>query len=165
MRVTSFVRAGFTLIELLVVMTIFGFLLITATGLFFTLFVGQDKTSSGIIVKQQGDYALSQILTMIRSGAGIDSCTSSSLVVRNRDTKTTQFFAENNKIASNSGTYLTSQDLTVTDGPTFTCTNDDAGQISLVSVTFTLRKGDPAVDKARDIVTQVFAGSAGLRSY
>jgi hypothetical protein len=69
------------------------------------------------------------------------------------------------KIASISATsqYLTSGGLELTNGPTFNCTDSGDGSPAYVDVTFTLRKGTPGIDQARDIVEETFSTGTSVR--
>lgn len=157
-------RGGYTLIEMLVVIVLLVMLSMVGTSLFLNTLTASNKTSIALSVKQQGEYALSQMLNMIRGAVRIEACSTSSLTIRNADDGTTQFMVENTKLASNSGAYLTGDDVRVTAGPTFTCTQN--GDVyTFATVAFTLKKGDPQVDKPIDIVEESFTGGAAVRKY
>ncbi|MDQ3008298.1 MAG: prepilin-type N-terminal cleavage/methylation domain-containing protein [bacterium] len=174
--------AGFTLIELLVVVSLSVMLMLSASALFLTFLISNTKTSSTQMVKAEGEYAINQLEFLIRNSTDIitDSITGeqceagmNQLIVKSFDGGITAFFAEEDadgkyKIASNSGTYLTSgavELLNAADGTgiTFDCqrVNQDT---PYVTVSFTLRKGTPGIDADRDVVTQTFSTSVSTRS-
>jgi len=155
---------GYSLIEMLVVIVLLIMLAIVGTSLFVNTLTGSNKTTIALQLKQQGEYAMSQMLSMIRGSVRIESCGGSSIVIRNPDESTTQFFLENTKIASNSGSYLTGNELRVTAGPVFTCTEEN-GVYTFANITFTLKHGDPQVDKPIEVVEQAFVGGAAVRKY
>jgi hypothetical protein len=81
------------------------------------------------------------------------------------DSKETRFFEENDKIASNSGVYLTSTSVDLVDGPHFNCAKSDDQVLQYITINFTLRKGTPGIDQAKEISVATFSGSATVRSY
>lgn len=171
---------GYTLIELLVVITIFTLLSVAAVAFFLTTILGNDKVNSGISVKQQGDYALTSMVYMIRNATAVTACAAdhSSITILNRDGNSTTYTAPaNSRIASTSATtnYLTSSELRVnptdTTDPTlpplgnlFTCLPNNTDPTA-VTIRFILRKGTYGTTAARDITTQVFTTTVGLRRY
>ena len=156
--------AGFSLIEMLVVVTLLIIIALIGTNLFLGTLTSSNKAAIGLSLKQQGDYAMSSMVSMIRSAVRIESCSASSLTIRNPDGLTTQFTLANSKIASNSGNYLTGDDVAVTSGPTFTCTLENE-VYTFANISFTLKKGDIAVDKPIVVVQQSFTGGVGVRKY
>ena len=165
----SFVRVnpltqGFSLIEMLVVITLLVMLALIGVSLFLGTLTNANKATIALSLKQQGENAMSQMVNMIRSAARIESCSASSLTIRNPDGQTTQFTLSGTKIASNSGLYLTSDDVVVTAGPTFTCTLEN-GVYTFANITFTLKKGNSATDKPIEVVQQVFTAGVGVRKF
>ncbi len=179
-------HAGYTLIELLVVIALTVLLLIGGTSIFFTTLVGGGKTAAAEYVKQSGQHAMNQITFLIRNSRKLTlnsdlspvvcQTAMSSVGLLNYDTGTTYIKKEmdgngKERIASNSGSYLTPDDLTISSGPTFDCSPSSYGTSSwngaapTVTVRFTLRKGTPSVDKARDIVEIPFESSITLRNF
>ncbi len=180
-------QLGFTLVELLIVVTLTVMLMLTASTLFMTFLIGNTKTSTSRLVKAEGEYALNQIAFLIRNAIEIVQITDMTdpgfpagilrtcepnmgtiglkSIDGNITTLTRSIDPSDNdtKIASNSS-YLTSGDLTLTDGPTFDCTRSADGSSYYVTVTFSLRKGTPAIDQARDIVEQQFSTGVQVRS-
>ncbi len=168
---------GYTLIELIVVIGIVVILLITATGLFYTTLIGGGKTNSAEAVKQAGQYALNQMSYFVYNSRKLIpndedlTCAAGmvSLGIQNQDLGTTIFSAEtvlgNVRIASNSGSYLTPGNMTVSAGPLFNCTQTNTTSPPIIEISFTLQKGVAGVDKARDIVSIPFITNVTLRNY
>jgi prepilin-type N-terminal cleavage/methylation domain-containing protein len=168
---------GYTMIELIVVVGIVVILLITATNLFYTTLIGGNKTSSAEAVKQAGQHALGQLSYLVYNSRKLIpnnedlTCDANmvSLGVQNQDLGTTIFAAQtvagNVRLASNSGSYLTPENMTVSSGPVFTCSVPGNGSPPTINITFTLQKGVVGIDSPRDIVSVPFNTSVTLRNY
>lgn len=182
---------GFTLIELLIVVSLSVIIMLAASSLFMTLLIGNTKTSTTKLIKDEGDYALSQMEFLIRNATNLESitddlntsngCTTTvgAPVVRTCDATMCALGLESYdggttilgrvddngvaKIASNSG-YLTSDAVTLISGPVFSCSESPDGVSRYIGITFTLRKGTPGVDQPRDIVQQVFSTGVQIRN-
>lgn len=153
---------GFSLIEMLVVVTLLIMMSLTATSLFLNTLTGSNRTSVNLTVKQQGEYAMSQMVAMIRNAIRIESCSAGSLTILNQDGLTSTFALSGTQIASNSGVYLTGSDVYVSSGPVFTCTNSN-DVYTFANIAFSLKRGDPQTDKPVDIVEQSFTTGVGVR--
>jgi type II secretory pathway pseudopilin PulG len=170
-------KNGYTLVELVIVIAITIVLLVSATSLFFTTFVGGGKTASAEAVKQAGEYALSQMSYLIYNAhkltPNLDSITCaenmSSIGIQNQDLQTTVLqkvtTGSISRIASNSGIYLTPANMNVTAGPNFSCTRASDGSSAVISVTFTLQKGVVGTDNTRDIISIPFQTQMTMRNY
>ena len=122
------VNRGFTLIELLAVIALIG-LIGTITSQFFILgFRSQGRSEVGKEIKQNGDYALAVMESMIRNAAYIpdNQCygvnpSSRSVVIVNPDGYETTFDCSGTEIASNSSSTnpnsypLTNDKVTIAD--------------------------------------------------
>ena len=169
-------RSGFTLIELLIVVSITVILMLTASVLFMTFLISSSKINSAQLVKQEGRYALQQMEFLLRNALELlpneldQECEAdmSEIKFLSIDGGITSLGIEEvdgtNKIASNSGIYLTSNAVEVTNGPIFDCTQDSDQSHPHINITFTLRKGTPGLDQTRDIVEETFTTSTTLRS-
>lgn len=97
-------KYGFSLIELLVVITLIGIIGVITTQVFILGFRSQGKSEITKEVKQNGDYTLSVIESMVRNAVNIQAgCNQSvaQLPITNPDGYTTTFFcSEGDKIAS-----------------------------------------------------------------
>jgi len=175
----SLSSSGFTLIEMLVVISLVVMLMLVATSLFLTTLIGNTKTAISQNIKEEGEYALSQIEFLLRNAVALEenslgqTCTSgmSEIAFKSIDNGITTLLLEEDpndnhlKIASNSGIYLTSGGVDITEGPTFDCTQTTDLNQTHVKVSFTLRSGDPGVDDPRDIVQETFSTGVNLRSF
>jgi Tfp pilus assembly protein PilW len=143
-----------------------------AVNLFLTSILGGGKSSGLNEVKANGDFAITQMERMIRNAGRMETnneglvCQSnmSSISILNPDSQITTFSLDSNRIASNSG-YLTSSNLTVTSGPTFDCVRSNSSAPDIVTINFSLRKGNPAVDRQADIVEVDFTTAVQTRVY
>ena len=164
---------------MLVVISLVVMLMLVATSLFLTTLIGNTKTAISQTVKEEGEYALSQIEFLLRNAIALqeNSLTQTcqggmtEIVLKSVDSGITTLSLEEDpsdnhqKIASNSGVFLTSGGVDVISGPTFDCTQTtDLNQIH-VSVSFTLQSGDPGVDDPRDIIQETFSTGVNLRSF
>lgn len=169
-------QTGFTLIELLVVISITVIMMLTASVLFMTFLISNSKINGSQLVKQEGEYALNQIEFLLRNALEILPNSSSQeceenmteIKFKSLDGGITTLGIENdngtNKIASNSGIFLTSGAVTITQGPIFNCTQETDQSHPHINITFTLRKGTPGIDQERDITEETFNTGTTLRS-
>jgi prepilin-type N-terminal cleavage/methylation domain-containing protein len=173
-------HAGFTLIELLVVVSLSVMLMLTASTLFMSVLLSNNKATSSQQVKAEGEYALSQISFLIRNAIQLENyyadqakCQEdmTAIVLKSLDGGQTILFPETDpsdnkvKIASNSGIYLTSGAVTLTAGPVFNCYEGTDELSSYVQVEFSLRKGTPGQDDPKEISEETFRTSVNVRSY
>ena len=174
---------GFTLIELLIVVTLTVMLMLSASALFMTFLISGGKANTIQLVKNEGDHALNQMEFLLRNAIELQpnpasvpnpgqTCltTMNAISFKSLDGGVTTLYAQTDtdnklKIASNSGIFLTSGNVTLTGQPTFSCATSSDDRIKYVTITFTLRKGTPGVDQARDIVEQTFRTGVSIRSY
>lgn len=176
---TKSLAAGFTLIEMLVVISLVVMLVLVATGVFLTSLISNTKTVISQTIKEEGDYAISQIEFLLRNAIKLEENSLSvtcgpamdEIVFRSVDNGLTTLFLEEDpsdnhqKIASNSGVYLTSSNVDIIAGPTFDCSQTpDLGRTH-INISFTLRKGEEGVDDPRDIIQETFSTAINLRSY
>lgn len=176
-------QKGFTFIELLVVVSLTVVIMLSVTTLFMIFLISNSKTSTVQVVKNEGNAALQQMTFLLRNALRLEPngvgqiCDGDmeQITFESLDGRSTTFMLETDtednhtKIASNSGTYLTSSGVDIVanaDGqPLFACQSSLDGRRRYVTVTFTLRKGTPGVDEARDIVEQRFKSGVLLRNY
>ena len=77
---------GFTLVEMLVVFGVFLIISTIILGILFTVLRGSNKSDSVIMVKQNGEYAMNQMVSSMRYAKSLDSptqaaCTNSGINV------------------------------------------------------------------------------------
>lgn len=137
-------EAGFTLVELMVVVVVVATVGTMVVNLFVINLRASAKSKALTNAKQNGDYALSVMERMIRNAQEVKSycpavgATSSSLQIVNPDKGITNFDCSGVQIASNSGIFLTSNQLAVKSGScSFFCLKPQ-GKPAVVTVKFTL---------------------------
>lgn len=150
--------------------------MLAASTIFLTFLVGNTRTTSLHLIKQEGQYALNQMEFLLRNSiellpnsSGLECQTGmDEIKLKSIDGQTTTLMAEEDggvdKIASNSGVYLTSDSVELIEGPIFDCSQSDDQGHPFVNFRFTLRKGNPSLDPNRDIVEQEFKASTSIRS-
>lgn len=172
-------QAGFTLVELLVIVSLSVMLMLTSSALFLTFLLGSTKVSRMQLIKNEGEHAMAQMEFLLRNAVQIldngygQTCElgMNAITFESIDSGVTTLTKENDssdstdKIASNSGIYLTSGDVTITDGPTFNCSESEDKIAQYITIRFTLRKGTPSLDEAKDVVEQEFISGVGIRSF
>lgn len=173
---------GFTLVEMMVVVSLTVILMLTATSLFLMTLVGNAKTAAYQQLKEEGEYSIAQIEFLLRNAVSLENnqidpvtpqiCETNmeAIGIKSIDNGITILGKAEDaddddtlKIASNSA-FLSSSSVTLVNGPIFDCQLSDDGTSAYVKVTFTLRKGEPGIDEARDIVTQTFTTGVNIRS-
>lgn len=162
--------------EMLIVVTLTSMLILAATSMLLTTFISSGRTSAVAAVKSNGDFAITQMETMLRNAIEVlpndsgQTCQTGMTQFRFKsiDESITTLGTESSdgviKIASNSGVFLTSDQVTVLDGPTFDCRRTDDLAITNIGITFTLRRGNPASNKPTEIQTQEFRTSVTIRT-
>jgi hypothetical protein len=150
-------------------------------ALFMSVLISNTKASASQQVKAEGEYALSQMSFLIRNAIELreyysdqEKCEQdmTAIILKSIDGGQTVLFPEADssdgnkvKIASNSGVYLTSGAVTLTAGPTFDCYEGADGLVSYIEIEFSLRKGTPGQDEAKEIAEETFRTSVNVRSY
>lgn len=173
--------AGFSLLETLIVATLSVMVIMAATSLFLMTMISSSKTNNISVVKSDGDYAIGQMEFLLRNAVTLlpnDESDPSSPVCQNGmsqirfrsiDGGETTLFTEtdngSDKIASNSGIYLTSDSTILVDPPVFNCTQSPDRGVSTVEVNFTLGKGVEGQDRESELVEQEFRSTVTLRSF
>ncbi|NCN87590.1 MAG: type II secretion system protein [Candidatus Pacebacteria bacterium] len=172
-------QAGFTLVELLVIVTLSVMLMLASSALFLTFLLGSTKVSRMQLIKNEGEHAMAQMEFLLRNAVQIldngsgQVCETGmeAITFESFDSGITTFSKETDisdstdKIASNSGIYLTSGDVILDSGPIFDCSESDDRLAQYITIRFTLRKGTPSLDEAKDIVIQEFISGVGIRSF
>lgn len=153
MKIPDVKNKGFTLIELLVVISIFVLLTTIILGTLIVVLRGSKNADSLILVKQNGNYAMSQMIRIIRFAKSLDSpvtCDSTplnSITITTFDLNQTTFscpvdpLPTPNFIASNSAnsTKLTNKQSIGVSACSFVCTQSSTGP-PLINITFSLKK-------------------------
>lgn len=177
-RLPELPQAGFTLVEVLIVVTISVMLLLTASSLFMTLLIGSTKTNSSTLIKQQGNITQQQLDFLLRNAVDVGtnstgqtcnpSMTEVVLVGSDGGSTTLRALADAQgryRIASNSA-FLTAGGVElVGNALNVNCVQSSDLLNKYLTVSFTLRRGTPGVDQARDIVEETFSSSTNIRSH
>jgi prepilin-type N-terminal cleavage/methylation domain-containing protein len=170
---------GFTLIEILVVVSLSVIITLGAAGLFFTTLISNSKKNVLTTVKDEGDYALSQIEFLLRNAVSLQAnpnsptdpiCDTgmSSITLKSIDNGITTLSIQNNKIASQSAStgtpvYLTST-ATQLSNLSFNCEQASQNYGTYVTISFTLSKTSPDFNQPTP-VQDTFTTSVNIRSF
>lgn len=128
------VKKGTSIIELVVVIGLISLLALAMSAIMLTTIVSSNRVRRLTQIKQSGDIALNQIQTLIRNSRHVESCDTDTdvLTTVNPDGGTTDIMVEDdgtaNRIASNSGIYMTPNSLEVA-GFSITCEPDEANPV------------------------------------
>ncbi len=134
------IKKGYTLIELVIVV---GLVSILAIGISSAVLINATtaiRTKNTTHLRNVGDYSLSQLKQIIRSSRTISLCDSNtntiSLINQDGDTTSISIELDNdiNRIASNSGIYLTPKETSITNF-TITCLPTDINP-TIVKISF-----------------------------
>lgn len=161
-------KKGFSLIELVIVVGLTSLLTIVITSVSITSIIGAGRVRNLIKTRQAGDGALNQIQTLLRSARDISVCNSVSnqLTLENMDGGTTtlalELTADIGRIASNSGSYITPADITVTNFDLECLPNDT--EVSLVTVKFDVTSS-VAGSRSQDTPTIPYESTVQLRNF
>ena len=168
-------QAGFTLIELMIVTSLMVILSLTVSSMFMTFLITNARTNTRNTLKVEGSYALSQMEFMLRNSYQLvdnqftQVCQSSmdSIALESLDGGVTEFMLEDDngidKIASNSGVYLTS-DTVMAENLVFSCTEAYSG-VRSVQIDFDLTKVVPSVtNTTNEESSQHFTSVVSLRN-
>lgn len=134
------VKQGFSLIELIVVVGLTSLLLLSISSMLLLTMTSVERSRISTNTKQVGNDALDSISQKIRNAKSITLCDSTNNVVTltNLNGNTTSLFLDTNaRIASNSGSYLTSEN-TQTDNFIIDCLPSSADP-TLIKISFDLK--------------------------
>ena len=175
----SNLEKGFTLVELLAVIMVLGVIGGVVGGILISSLIGTNKTNSLESVRQNGNYALSQISKSIefsRSFEGVSSnnltyitdCTQplgvsptptpvpySYIKITSADGNETVFSCSSSTISSNSASLVNGSTIVVS-SCSFTCSQDDLVVPPTIGINFTLsdRKGGSFVQNTTSVSFQ-----------
>lgn len=128
------VKKGTSIIELVVVIGLISLLALAMSAIMLTTIVSSNRVRRLTQIKQSGDIALNQIQTLIRNSRHVESCDTDTdvLTTVNPDGGTTEIMVEDdgtaNRIASNSGIYMTPNSLEVA-GFSITCEPNETNPV------------------------------------
>ncbi len=165
---------GFTLIEVLVVTAISMVLLMSAASLFYTTLLGNSKKTLYTTLKDEGDYAISQMEFLLRNSLSLEPVVSggpictpgmTQIALRSLDRNITTLLENNDKIASQSAIdtkYLTSSAVRI-QNLTFDCQQTGLNRGTFVKISLTIEKD--SLDRAGpSIYTENFSTSVNIRN-
>lgn len=170
--------AGFTLIEVLVAITLSVMLIAAASGLFFATLRSDSKKTFVSELKDNGDYALSQIEFLLRNAVSLErlnpgdaTCTSgmNQIVFRSIDNGVTRLYLSNNAIASES--VQTGITRYLTGGPTtasnlsFNCQQSAPNIGTYISINFTLTYATTSGQFFENTGFENFTTTVNIRSF
>lgn len=158
-------KLGFSLIELVVVMGLLSLLMLAISSTMLMSIVSSNRIRTTTKVKQAGNYAITQMQGTIRNAKSISSCipgsSDASITLVNPDGDQTQFILENSQVASNSGSYLTPDNL---EASLFSVTCEpSATDPTLIKISFSL-KSKLATERQTGNPTLHFETSVNLRN-
>jgi type II secretory pathway pseudopilin PulG len=164
---------GFTLIEILAVVGFLAVVVVTSTGLFFSILKVSNKVQVLNQVKQNGNYALTVMERSIRNAVGINNSAGDWVELVDPGGGQTRFACEEITVGSvtenaitTDGARLTSEGLSVTDcASVFLVESGMAGvNPDKVTIQFTLSQtGDPGRQEERAEVD--FQTTVSLRNF
>lgn len=176
-------QRGFTLIEILVAITLSVILLGAASGLFFTTLRTDSKKSFVTNIKDNGDYAISQMEFLLRNAITLEPydgvsgarCTNGMNQIRLRsiDNGLTYLYIDEGRIASESaasnGTpgsvyYLTGENLTASN-LSFNCQQSSPNIGTFIQINFSLTYATASGQFYGDGGTENFTTRINVRSY
>jgi prepilin-type N-terminal cleavage/methylation domain-containing protein len=154
----NYINLGFTLIEVLVVISVFTVLSTVIVAILFTVIRGTKKSDSITVVRQNGEYAIDQIIKKIRFAKSLDypspaggappECSSSgttvsSVTITNLDLSQTVFSCPGSLTYPNNisldGAGLTNSNSVIVTSCSFVCSQNSGGPLT-IGVYFDLTK-------------------------
>lgn len=137
---------GFTLVEMLAVMVVF----ITIGGIIVSILVTSfrtsHKTDTLTLVKQNGNYALTQIAKTIRNARAIITpypcyppVSSNTISITTADNNNITYICTGSTIASNGASLLDTTAVTIT-SCSFTCTQQFETDLPFIAINFSLNQ-------------------------
>jgi type II secretory pathway pseudopilin PulG len=160
-------KKGTSLIELVVVIGLISLLALAMSAIMLTTIVSSNRVRRLTQIKQAGDIALTQIQTLLRNSRSIETCDSTlnQITTVNPDGNTTEIFlqtdASSDRIASNSGIYITPDHLTVNNFD-ITCEPDELNPV-LFTISFDLTHTNTSGNDQENS-TLHFETSTGIRN-
>lgn len=148
-------KSGYSLVELTIVVGLVAMLALAISSVVLISVTQSTRVRNQILTRQAGDYAVTQIQTMIRNARSVTACNSlgNTITILNPDGGSTNFYAQISadsvQIASNSGSALTPPELTVNSSFNIDCSPSDT-DVRLVNLSFDL---DRTQETGRDLET------------
>lgn len=176
--ITAVKQNGFTLIELLVAIGLSVMLVTAASGLFFSTLRSDSKKNFVSSLKDNGDYALSQMEFLLRNAVSLEALNQgdvtcgtgmNQIVFRSIDNGVTRLYLSNGQIASESvqtGTtrYLTGGATTATN-LAFNCQQAAVNSGTYIRISFNLSYATTSGQFFTDTGSESFVTTINVRSY
>ena len=170
-------QAGYTLIEVLVVMTVVGVLGSMLVVIFINALRGSNKSNSEAAIRQNGNYALSQISNTVRYAKSVSSpvcvatepAESSTLSIISVDDKTITYTCpalETDTLTINDGTdiYPIFDKLVVSvTSCSFTCIKQSSVSPPVIGIKFNLKKTGGNLTETS--ANSLFSTTIAIRNY
>lgn len=174
-------HGGFTLIELLTVMVVFVSVSGIVVAILFSALRGTNKTNTVDVVRQNGNYVISQMTKMIRFAKKLESTcnpTLTSIAIKNLDDGQTIFSCCSTlpaTIASSSGTEnctpatrtsLLNTNAVALVSCSFTCNRTDVSDMPIIGINFSLNRAGSSsfVERIASATAIPFQTSVSMRN-
>ncbi len=177
-RIKNQAASGFSLIEMLIVITLTALIIVSATSVLMTALLSGGQVNTTKTIKQNGDYAMSQMTTLLRNAIKLTTndfgqvCTTGMTQLRfvSLDEGVTTFgrsvlSATDARIASGSAIYLTSDAVYLPSDIVFDCSQTDDGVVTNITISFTLTKGTSGSGRVTEYGSQDFTSNVTIRSF
>lgn len=174
-------KHGFTLIELITVIGLTAVMSVAAVAVLVNSQIRGAKGKAITEVRQEGIFILDQITYLLRNARYVlpnqygSTCQNGMTAIRlemGDDGVAEIYLASNDRIASNSGTVITTPPAAYLSGEavrvvnfSFRCSQAAAQAGALVQVNVTVDNGDPATKPAETYYTEDFTTQVHIRSY
>lgn len=138
-------KKAYSLIELTIVVGLVALLSVGIASIVLSSIVQSSRIRNQIKSRQAGEYTIGQMQQMVRNAREIADCDSAgnTITIINIDGDSTTFLSEitgtATRIASNSGYFLTPEDVTAGTSFNIACSPDDINP-SLVKISFDLKR-------------------------
>lgn len=139
-------EGGFTLVEMLAVMIIFIAIGTIIVAILTTTFRTSQKTDVLTTVRQNGNYAISQMAKTIRDARALvdpfpcsPAVTQNSLTITTPDDQQVVYSCSNNTISSNSASLIDSSAVSVS-SCSFTCSQESDSDLPLITISLGLQQ-------------------------
>ena len=160
-------KRGTSIIELVVVIGLISLLSLAMSAIMLTTIVSSNRVRRLTQIKQAGDIALNQVQTLIRNSRQINFCDSDNniLTTKNPDGGTTDILVEEDlgasRLASNSGVYMTPNNLTIANFD-ITCEPNDTEPL-LIKMSFDMTQTNSS-GNTRENASIHFETTTGIRN-
>lgn len=163
---------GFTLVEMLAVMVVFIVIGTLIIAIMVTTFRTSNKTDVLTLVKQNGNYAITQMAKTIRDARSLvspypcyPSAQSTSISIITPDNNAITYSCINNTIASNGASLLDTSAVSVA-SCTFTCVQQSQTDLPFIDISFSLtqKNASTLAEKQASISAVPFETSVVIRN-